>query len=698
MVSVAGRLRADEPVRVACVGNSITQGSGLSNQWQDSYPGVLRQMLGRGYDVRNFGYSSRTALKRGDYPYLRERMMADAVAFRPDIVTIKLGTNDSKPWNWAYRADFEKDLSEVVESFRSPDRQPQIYLCLPVPAFASPWGIDSAVIRREVVPAVRRVAQKLGVHLVDLNTPLKPYGSDFPDGIHPNAQGAARIAAVLYEALTGRPAPDYRAGQPFPGRQTTWQGFARYDFVYTGRGATVVAPRKAAPGRPWVWRADSAATLTAADRALLERGYHVAFYDLADLYGNPRAVQLGGDFYRTLCNYYGFAQRVALEGAGPGALFAFNWAAQTAGRVACLYAARPVSDVDSWPRRADAARWTALLAAWGTADAQADTTFTRMALRAVPALTRAGVPLLAVCGKSDSVAPFARNMQPVCDAYEAKGGVVELVLTDSAADPGVVADFVCRHQPGFADRQCVTLRGGVERAARRFREERKGCVAFLDDSGPARGAWRDGVKAYLGRRFPDTAFTFIEADAGPGSSVARAARFGADVLDHGTPDLLIVSTAVADDSLSLSAEEQVRGMESIVRQALTANAATDIVMLYRDCAPFQAELAAGRQPDVIMNHERVANRYGLASVNSARELADRTAAGEPVCATTAVQACYTAALVRLFESKARGAVAKGRTEALPAPLDCGSDKQAKRIRRAKEQAARRAGTASRPIR
>jgi lysophospholipase L1-like esterase len=48
-----------KPVKIACVGNSITYGSGIKNQFQNSYPGLLSQLLGEGYDVRNFGISAR---------------------------------------------------------------------------------------------------------------------------------------------------------------------------------------------------------------------------------------------------------------------------------------------------------------------------------------------------------------------------------------------------------------------------------------------------------------------------------------------------------------------------------------------------------------------------------------------------------------------------------------------------------------
>ena len=84
---------ATEVIRVACVGNSITFGAGIANRDRDSYPSVLGQMLGRGYEVRNFGFSARTMLMKGDHPYMKEQMFQDALKYNPDIVVIKLGTN-----------------------------------------------------------------------------------------------------------------------------------------------------------------------------------------------------------------------------------------------------------------------------------------------------------------------------------------------------------------------------------------------------------------------------------------------------------------------------------------------------------------------------------------------------------------------------------------------------------------------------
>ena len=205
-------------VKIACVGNSITYGSGIKNQFQNSYPGLLSQLLGEGYDVRNFGISGRVLLNKGDRPYMHEQKFRDLLAFQPDIVTIKLGTNDSKPWNWCYGKDFKKDLTEMLDMLQDLPSKPKIYLCLPVPAVNSNFGINDSVITNGIIPVIRSVAKKRHLPVIDLYAVLKPHPDYYVDGIHPSEPGVALIAGELYRTLTGNEAPAIITDQPFPAR------------------------------------------------------------------------------------------------------------------------------------------------------------------------------------------------------------------------------------------------------------------------------------------------------------------------------------------------------------------------------------------------------------------------------------------------------------------------------------------------
>ena len=212
-----------DAIRVACIGNSITDGHGIDMASANGYPAVLQKKLGKDYWVKNFGVSARTMLNKGDYPYMNEQAWRDALAFKPDIVLIKLGTNDSKPENWQYNAEFRQDLEQMIFTLRpdlaqyasmpakkvkkalakaSAPVKPQIYLCTPIPAFKSTWNINDSVITNGVIPIQEEVAQKYGLKVIDLHT-LFSGDEDkvLPDGIHPDDKGAARMADIIAEVL-----------------------------------------------------------------------------------------------------------------------------------------------------------------------------------------------------------------------------------------------------------------------------------------------------------------------------------------------------------------------------------------------------------------------------------------------------------------------------------------------------------------
>ena len=126
-----------KPIKVACVGNSITEGFALAHPETESYPAVLQRLLGDGYQVGNFGLTAHTLMMKGNLPYMSKQPFKDAQAFLPDIVTIKLGTNDSKPINWIHKEDFKKDLNTMIDAFEALPSHPRIYLCLPIPSWTA---------------------------------------------------------------------------------------------------------------------------------------------------------------------------------------------------------------------------------------------------------------------------------------------------------------------------------------------------------------------------------------------------------------------------------------------------------------------------------------------------------------------------------------------------------------------------------
>jgi len=203
----AAVLRA-APIKVACVGDSITEGAGISNPAVEGYPARLQRLLGTNYTVRNYGVSGRTLLRKGDFPYWVEGAFRQSTNFGPDIVIIQLGTNDSKPQNWRHGTNYLSDYKDLIAVYQSLASQPRVFLCTPCQVYASgAFQISPGVVATNIAPQVRELSTELQLPLIDLHVRLANHANWFPDTVHPDSKGATAMAAVMYEAV----------GQPLPG-------------------------------------------------------------------------------------------------------------------------------------------------------------------------------------------------------------------------------------------------------------------------------------------------------------------------------------------------------------------------------------------------------------------------------------------------------------------------------------------------
>jgi len=190
---------AQSKIKVACVGNSITFGYGLKAG--EAYPTILQQLLGDKYEVSNYGISARTLLRKGDKPYWNEAKYQEVLALNPDIVIIKLGTNDTKPQNWAHKEDFVQDYVDFIESFKQLPSHPKIYVCTPFPIFQNKFGIRDSILSNEMLPDLKIIIAKEKVKTIDLYHTFAGQSNLVFDGVHPNREGAALLAKKIYDSI-----------------------------------------------------------------------------------------------------------------------------------------------------------------------------------------------------------------------------------------------------------------------------------------------------------------------------------------------------------------------------------------------------------------------------------------------------------------------------------------------------------------
>lgn len=197
---IQSRRGGDPIVRVACVGDSITWGAGVEGRETNSYPAQLQKLLGTRFDVRNFGRSGATASRAGDLPYWTTEEFTQATEFQPDVVILKLGTNDTKPQNWKGKEAFRKDFRDLLEHFRDLKSKPKLWVCQPVPVYGDQWGINAQTLDT-VLEGVEEACDDRKVPVIDLFDALTGHPEMFPDKIHPNAKGAALMARTIYQAI-----------------------------------------------------------------------------------------------------------------------------------------------------------------------------------------------------------------------------------------------------------------------------------------------------------------------------------------------------------------------------------------------------------------------------------------------------------------------------------------------------------------
>lgn len=180
-------------LKVTCVGNSITEG------WHGnpSYVPPLQNLLGSNYIVENNGRSGATVLKKGNVPYWTQRAFSRALKSNADIITIMLGTNDTKSKNWDnFGSEFRSDYTALIDTLKSTNKNAQIFPVLPPPVCIDNYGIRNETLKLAIC-IIKEVAKEKGLTIIDVNTPLLSSCSCFADGVHPKTAGADTIANVL---------------------------------------------------------------------------------------------------------------------------------------------------------------------------------------------------------------------------------------------------------------------------------------------------------------------------------------------------------------------------------------------------------------------------------------------------------------------------------------------------------------------
>jgi len=340
------------------------------------------------------------------------------------------------------------NLRKLVKILKTTDAKLIWATTTPVPD-GEPGRIKGDELKYNAVAAKIMADNKIAIN--DLHAHMTRRLKDFErkGDVHYSAAGskylAEKVAASVLEVLpTTR-----KITSTFPGKVGKWKNFTSHDFKVNGNSCKLVVPDKAAPARPWVWRARFFGHEPQTDIALLKKGLHVAYANVGGLYGAPAAVKKWNEFHQYLTTEHKLAAKPALEGMSRGGLIIFNWAAANPDKVSCIYGDAPVCDIRSWPGERD----TKCLKVYGiTAKQMPD--FKENPIDHLAPLAKAKVPILIVAGDADRVVPMKENALVMQERYKKLGGEIKLIVKKgvghhphSLKDPAPIVEFILKHTP-----------------------------------------------------------------------------------------------------------------------------------------------------------------------------------------------------------------------------------------------------------
>jgi pimeloyl-ACP methyl ester carboxylesterase len=233
-----------------------------------------------------------------------------------------------------------------------------------------------------------------------------------------------------------------------------YHGFKSHSMMVDGRECIVVEPKVPDERRRWIWRMEFFDHRPMADLALLERGYHLAYMNVGNTFGSPKATEHLNKFYQTATRDFKLSRRVVLEGFSRGGLYAYNFAAKYPGRVAAIYGDAPVCDFKSWPGgkgKGPGSKddWTSLLTCYEFADEKTAMEYKLNPVDNLAAIAKARIPIIHVIGGADEVVPVSENSDIVESRYKALGGLIQVIRKPgglhhphSLDDPTPIVDFI----------------------------------------------------------------------------------------------------------------------------------------------------------------------------------------------------------------------------------------------------------------
>ncbi len=452
-----GSIFAQKVVNIACIGNGVTYGIGVENREKNNFPQQLQYLLGTKYKVTNFGVVNAPVLSNGLNGYTQTAEFKKSKTINPDIIFIELGLDEINSSDTAFISNFTNTLEDIVQSYTNSSARPRIVLLLPLPIFLNDSSLfNNSVNKNKIIPKIQKIAFEKNLEVLDLFSMFIDKQDLFLDKLHPSSLGGTLISKRLYELVKLNKDESSPVFEKIKEQKviSSFYGYSCADYTFKNRNCKIVSPKTVTDGQPWIWRARFWGHEPQTDIALLERGFHIVYIDVAEMYGNEEAIKFWNQFYDYMQNV-GMSKKVVLEGMSRGGIYAYNWALQNPNKVAAVYADAPVLDMKSWPGglgKGPGSKddWTIFKNDFRLTEEQAKN-FKNSPLDNAELIAKGGYPMLHVVGDADEVVPVDENTNPFEVRIKSAGGDITVIHKKgighhphSLANPTPIVDFILK--------------------------------------------------------------------------------------------------------------------------------------------------------------------------------------------------------------------------------------------------------------
>lgn len=208
-----------------------------------------------------------------------------------------------------------------------------------------------------------------------------------------------------------------------------WLNFKVDEFLFEGKKAIVICPETTEKHRRWLMKAEYFTAFQNAEKALVEKGFHLAFLENTTRWCIDEDLHRRARFQEFVKEKYKLSNKCSMVGMSAGGLISVKYAALYPEKVSVLYLDAPVMNLLSCPLGLGNGRdykeefykhtGLSLIELLNYRDHPIDKK---------DILLKNNIPIILVCGDSDDVVPFEENGKVLYDYYIQNNGKIKLIL------------------------------------------------------------------------------------------------------------------------------------------------------------------------------------------------------------------------------------------------------------------------------